>query len=904
MAEYEYIEKRLKKDVEGSLDVLVRDWFFSRFEDFSDTQKYGVLPIFERKSILISAPTGGTKTLTAFLSILNYLVSLARRGELEDRVYAVYCSPLKALSNDIFVNLEQPLKEIFELAEKNEEKYLIDGKKLQKIRVGLRTGDTTVAERAKMSRKAPHILVTTPESLAIMINSPKFSENFSLLEFVIVDEIHSLAENKRGVHFSLTLERLEELSSLPLTRIGLSATVAPLEKVANYLVGQEKVVKNSEKSKKSVKKFKKDDFVSRNCLIADVELQKNLDLEVLTPVDDFLETDSAAFFAKLYEMIDKLVQENKTTLIFTNTRAATERIVHNLKEHFPKNYTENISEQAERSSANIGAHHGSLSKSHRFELEERLRKGELRVVVCSTSLELGIDIGFIDLVLLISSPKSVARAMQRIGRAGHQLHATARGKFIVSDVDDLVECSIIQKNAKEKIIDRVHIPGNALDVLAQHIYGMAIAKVWNADEMFSLIKKSYCYKDLSREDFFSVVSYLAGEYDLDVRNLYPKVWFDAETNEIGKRGKLARVIYMTNIGTIPDESFMGVYLRGGEEVGKVDEGFVEKIKKGDVFVLGGSRYQFLYAKGMKMYVAATPEKIPTIPSWFSEQLPLSFDAAASIQKFRRLLSGYFESKKPKREILKFIREYLYCGKKVSEVIYNYFEAQFAFSVVPHDKKILIESYDDGEKKYLIFHSLFGRRVNDALSRVVGFLAGSSSKRDVEIGINDNGFYLSGKNLNVDKVEKVFSSLKVKDLRKNLEQAIEKTEVLKRRFRHAASRGLMILRNYKGNVKSVGRQQMSSHFLLAAINKKTKEFPILKEARREVLEDLMDVESAEKIVEDIEKKKIVVVKRNTNSAVMSPFAINLILDGYSDVLKLEDKIEFVKRVYSELAKGKD
>ena len=871
MEQYKLIEKRKSEEIIESLDPLVKEWFFSRFDDFSDTQLYGVMPIFERKNILISAPTGGTKTLTAFLSILNYLVRLGRKKELEDRVYAVYVSPLKALSNDIFVNLIRPLEEIETIAKKNEKKY----GKLQKIRVGLRTGDTTASEKAKMLKNSPHILVTTPESLAIMINSPKFHEKFLIVEWLIVDEIHSLAENKRGVHMSLTLERLEEMSHLPITRVGLSATIAPLDKIANFLVGN-----------------------GRDCGIAQVELGKKLDLEVLSPVEDFLNTTSEELYGNLYDLIDSMIENNKTTLIFTNTRAATERVVHNLKDKFPEKYIENI-----------GAHHSSLSKAHRFEIEEDLRKGKLKVVVCSTSLELGIDIGYIDLVILLNSPKSVSRAMQRIGRAGHQLHETARGKFIVTDVDDMVECGLILKNAKEKKIDTVHIPENCMDVLSQHIYGMAIHKIWNVNEMFDLIKKSYCYKNFGKQEFFDVISYLTGEYDLDARHVYPKIWYDPETREIGKRGRLARVIYMTNIGTIPDESFVSVVLRGGGAIGKIDEIFLERLRKGDVFVLGGSKYQFMYSKGMKAYVSPSDRK-PTIPSWFSEMLPLSFDTAMSIQRFRKLVSEKFERKRRRQEILGFIREYIYCDDKTAIGIYNYFYKQFKHSIIPHENRILIEEYREegrkGEKFFIVFHTLFGRRVNDALSRAVGYVVASVRKRDVEIGINDNGFFVAGspENLNVNKLERGFMKLveNPEKLEQILEEAIEKTEVLKRRFRHCAARGLMILRNYKGNRKSVGRQQMSSHFLLAAINKRSKKFPILKEAKREVLEDLMDLENAQKILEGVKEKKIKIVKKNVKSdarCAMSPFAINLILSSHGDIIRVEDKIEFVKRIYKEL-----
>ncbi len=280
-------------------------------------------------------------------------------------------------------------------------------------------------------------------------------------------------------------------------------------------------------------------------------------------------------------------------------------------------------------------------------------------------------------------------------------------------------------------------------------------------------------------------------------------------------------------------------------------------------------------------------------------LPLSFDSAVAIGRFRKLLNEKFEKKLGEKDIKAFIKEFAYVDVKTSETIYNYFNDQYKYSLIPHENLILIEEFNS-EKKYLIFHTLFGRRVNDALSRAVAYIVAAKRKRDVEIGINDNGFFISAKDLNLNQVEKAFKSLKKETLKEVLEKAIEKTEVLKRRFRHCASRGLMILRNYKGDRKSVGRQQMSSHFLLAAINKKTKNFPILKEARREVLEDLMDIDNANLVLGWIEKKRIKIEKKNTK--VVSPFAINLILQSHADVIKIEDKIDFIKRVYAGLRKG--
>jgi ATP-dependent helicase Lhr and Lhr-like helicase len=869
---YTRTKQRNPLEIIAIMDPLLKEWFFSKFKNFSESQLHGVMNIHERKNILISAPTGSGKTLTSFLAILNYLIGLARKNELEEKVYCIYSSPLKALNNDIYVNLINPLKEIYELAEKKEIK-------LQKIRVSLRTGDTESSERAKMLKNPPHIFITTPETLAIVLTSKKFIELFYGVEFIILDEIHSLG-NKRGVYQSISLERLETISKISPVRIGLSATIAPLDEIANFLVG-----------------------VGRECLISETESSKKMELQVLTGVSDLIDTDSYELHSSLYGLIDKLIQTHKTTVIFTNTRAATERVIHHLKEMFPENYLENPQEpdvlgnSRTRSSEVIGAHHSALSKEYRFEIEDKLRKGELKVVVTSTSLELGIDIGYIDLVILLGSPKSSARALQRIGRAGHKLHDVSIGRFIVLDRDDLVECSILNKECFEKRIDKINIPKNCLDVLSQQIFGMAIQKIWDINEMFETIKKSYCYANLSREDFMAVISYLAGEYALEHRNVYAKIWYDEKTKQIGKKGKLARVIYMTNIGTIPEESFISVVIASGErkdqKVGVIDESFLEKMKPGDVFVLGGRKYQFSFTRGMSAYVNAAVRKNPTIPSWFSEMLPLSFDSALEINKFRKLMDEMFEKNSSKEKIIDFIKTYCYINEHSSLAIYKYFYEQYHYLKIPHEKRMLIECYK-GEKNYIIFHSLYGRRVNDALSRAIGYLMGQKIGRDIEIGISDNGFYFAGERL---PIEEALKFLNENNLREILEEAISKTEILKRRFRHCAARSLMILRNYKGHAKSVGKQQMRSFFLLNSINKISKDFPILREARREVLEDLMDISKAELVLQWIKDGKVVIEKINTK--LPSPFATNLVLQGYSELLKIEDKIEFLKRMHKEI-----
>ena len=840
-----------KKAIFKTLHPWVRQWFDSRFDDFTPAQKKSIIDIHKRNNILISSPTGSGKTLTAFLSVISELTTLAEKDKLEDKVYCIYISPLKALDNDIEKNLDEPLDGIEKIA----------GKELG-IRKAVRTGDTTQYQRQKMLKKPPHILITTPETLSILLVAPKFREKLSHVKYVIVDEIHSLAENKRGVHLSLSLERLHHLIG-PYTRIGLSATVSPLEEVAKFLVGYEY-------------------GVGRSCKVVNINYLKELEMEVMCPVSDIVLADDDDIKLGMYDLLDDLIQENKTTLIFTNTRSGTERFVYNLKKMYPMNYTDQ----------NIMAHHSSLSKEVRLETENKLKDGKLKAVVSSTSLELGIDIGYIDLVVLINSPKSVARALQRIGRSGHRLHEKSRGKIIVTNRDDLVECSVLLKNAKEGKIDRINIPQNCLDVLAQHIYGMSIENPWDIDYAYDIIKKSYCYKDLTRDDYEDVLSYMAGEYpELEERYVYAKIWIDYKENTFGKRGKLARMLYSTNIGTIPDSS--GVLVKcDGETVGKIEESFMERLKKGDTFVLGGRTYRFNYGKGMTINVSPSVGP-PTIPSWFSQQLPLSFDLAMSIQKFRALMESRFEYRRSKEEIMEFIYDYLYVDDFAANSIYEYFVEQYKFAKIPSNRKLLIEYYKGyGGRRFVIFHALFGRKVNDALSRAVAYVVAQKYNTNITISISDNGFYLSSDG-KIGGLE-AFRELTPKNFETILTNSLNKTETLASRFRHCAGRSLMTLRRYKGESKSVGRQQVRGKILLKFVQDMDNDFSILKEARREALEDYMDIKNALKIINMISDEEMEIITINT--VIPSPFAFNLVSQGYLDVLNQNDKGEFTKRMH--------
>ena len=840
-----------KKEIFKILHPWVRQWFDSQFEDFTPAQKKSIMDIHRNNNILISSPTGSGKTLTAFLSVISELTTLAEADKLEDKVYCIYISPLKALDNDIEKNLDEPLEGIEKIA----------GKSLG-IRKAVRTGDTTQYQRQKMLKKPPHILITTPETLSILLVAPKFREKLSHVKYVIIDEIHSLAENKRGVHLSLSLERLQHLIG-QYTRIGLSATVSPIDEVARFLVGYEY-------------------GGERNCKVVNINYLKELDMEVMCPVSDIVLADEEDTRLGMYDLLDDLIQENKTTLIFTNTRSGTERFVYNLKKMYPMNYND----------SNIMAHHSSLSKEVRLETENKLKEGKLKAVVSSTSLELGIDIGYIDLVVLINSPKSVARALQRIGRSGHRLHEKSKGRIIVTDRDDLVECSVLLKNTKEGKIDRISIPRNCLDVLAQHIYGMSIENPWDIDYAYDVIRKSYCYKDLSRDDYEDVLSYMAGEYpELEERYVYAKIWIDYKENTFGKRGKLARMLYSTNIGTIPDSS--GVLVKyDGETVGKIEAAFMERLKKGDTFVLGGRTYRFNYAKGMTINVTPASGP-PTIPSWFSQQLPLSFDLAMEIQRFRSYMESKFEYRRSKEEIMEFIYDYLYVDDFAANSIYEYFVEQYKYAKIPSNRCLLIEYYRGfGDRRFVIFHSLFGRKVNDALSRAVAYVVAQRYNTNITISISDNGFYLSSDST-IGGLES-FKELTPENFEMILTNSLNKTETLASRFRHCAGRSLMTLRRYKGESKSAGRQQVRGKILLKFVQEMDENFPILKESRREALEDYMDVKNALKVIEMVNSGEMEI--KTINTVIPSPFAFNLVSQGYLDVLNQNDKGEFTKRMH--------
>ncbi|ELY67820.1 ATP-dependent helicase [Natrinema versiforme] len=867
-------------DVFELLEPAVQEWWLEEFGEFvpendgffTPPQQGAIPKIHDGTNTLVCAPTGSGKTMSSFLSIINYLYERDREEPdgLENSVYCLYVSPLKSLANDIHRNLEVPLEGIEDIVAERD-----GAESMGEIRHAIRHGDTSSSDRQKMLEETPHILNTTPETLAILLNSPKFREKLRTVEYVIVDEIHSLAAGKRGTHLSVSLERLEAMTEEDITRIGCSATIEPLSRVAEFLVGCEE---NGE---------------PRDYEIVDARFAREFDMRLECPADDLINTPREVVQERFYRMLHEHIQAHTNTLVFTNTRSGAERVLHNLREDFDA-YDED----------NSGCHHGSLSKEVRQDIEGRLKDGDLDVVTSSTSLELGIDMPHVDLVVQVGSPKSVAALLQRIGRAGHRVGQTVTGRVIALDRDELLECAVMLKKAKDGFVDSVSIPENAQDVAAQHVYGMAIAEIRPEAELKRILRRAYPYRNYSEDEYESLMRYLTAEYaGLEEKNVYAKVWRDENDPPdgqhhheefpvgevlIGKRGRLARVIYMTNIGTIPDSFACDVKTRASDEwVGQLDESYLDTLEKGDVFVLGGDHFEYRYRRGSKVYVDRTSAR-PTVPSWYSERLPLSYDLGCEILAFQGELLERYAAGGPPR-VRAWLREFPLDDDSVRAIarLFDY-QCQYAGAEsVSTSDRLAVEVVRDREEyeRHYYVHSTYGRKVNDGLSRLLAYRCAQEATANVRVAVADNGFVLSMPlNRKVD-IEGIIADLAAEDVRDDLRASLSGTDLLQRYFRINATRALMILKRYKGYEKSAAEQQVSSEMLLG-FAEDLEEFAVIEETYREILEDKLNVSEIEDIVGAIDAGDLAVSRRLLDSP--TPRAFGLATLSASDVVLAEDE----------------
>ena len=524
---------------------LIADWFASSVGTPTDVQVQAWPAIQSGQDALIAAPTGSGKTFAAFLSSIDQLFKQALARELDDRTQVLYVSPLKALSNDIQKNLQQPLAEIGQAA-------LQAGLLMPELRVLVRTGDTPMADRQQMLKRPPHILVTTPESLFILLTAEKSRRLLQTVRTVIVDEIHAIAPNKRGAHLALSLERLEALTLTKPQRIGLSATQRPIELVARFLVGDRPLP-----------------------TIIDVGHKRRMDVAIEVPKDELSAVVTNAIWSDIYDRVAELVRAHRTTLVFVNTRRLAERVSHHLEERLK-----------DLGPGAVAAHHGSLSRQIRLSAEERLKSGKTRVVVATASLELGIDVGTVDLVCQIGSPRAIATCLQRIGRAGHWIKAIPKGRLFATTRDELLECAALIRAIRAGTLDRISVPPAPLDILAQQLVAAAATQTWSEDDLFTLVRRAFPYRELERTEFDRIVQMLAEGIATNRGRGLAYLYHDRINHTVkGRRG--ARLAAITSGGAIPDTANYAVVAEPeGTVVGSVDEDFAVESLAGDIMLAG------------------------------------------------------------------------------------------------------------------------------------------------------------------------------------------------------------------------------------------------------------------------------------------------------------------------------
>jgi ATP-dependent Lhr-like helicase len=830
----------------GVLTPPVRAWVADTFGELTPPQAAAIPAIHAGEHVLISAPTGTGKTLAAFLAVLSELVAAHDAGTLEPGILAVYISPLRALGADVQRNLEQPLAAILVRA----------GEEVPDppIRVAARTGDSTPAERRRLVSHPPHVLVTTPESLAILLSTPSMREHFRLVRWIIVDEVHALAGGKRGVHLALSLERLAHAAARDPVRVGLSATVAPLDVVAHWLCGTGRTSRTVAWR------------APRDALFA---VQSALAGEVVPNPQRVQRAVTDAVAAR--------VTTDRTTLVFTNTRGATERLAHRLRERFPE--------------SDVAAHHSSLAREERVRVEEQLREGALRVVVTSTSLELGIDIGTVDEVVLVSSPRDVTRALQRIGRSGHRIDRHPRGHFIGTGVDDVLECLVVADRCRTGSLDPIRVPVAPLDVLAQQLVGMSVTARWRDDDAFALVCRAAPYASLTRASFDAVLDYLADTSEtMAERRVYAKI--ERADGAFAARGRSVATIVYQNVGTISGGASIRVKPRGSPTpIGTVEEDFLEQLKPGDRFLLGGRVWAFMYAQGMTAFVAPAAGR-PSVPRWASEILPATPGVAWGVGELRARLRDAFLVG-GEEAIALVLRERYQLAARDARAIALYVATQQALSPIADADEVLVERWPDPDDPRVLVHAVtspLGRRANEALARALAWRLGKGS---VGLLVDDQSFALRVPRRAAWTDAQLATLFDPANLRADVQAAVARSDLWGRRFRAVAGIGLMLVKNFQGRSRFIGAMQMNARRIWTVLERERPDFPLVLETYRTVLEDDLDVPTAVRWLEAATGR---VTLRDLDAP--PPFLFRLVAAGTTDSMLLEERDAFLRRLWEQ------
>ncbi len=817
-----------------SFHPLVRSWFQSEFGQATPAQVEGWPAIQRNENALILAPTGSGKTLSAFLWAIDSLVVDRLEENYFPALRVVYVSPLKALSNDIEKNLQVPLEGIGRLAE-------AEGLSLAPIRTAVRTGDTPASERRSFTKSPPEILITTPESLYILLTS-KARDVFADVRTVIVDEIHNLARSKRGVHLALTLERLERLTPGPVQRIGLSATQRPLEEIARFLGGQDA------------------ESAPRPVTIVDVGGRKQMYVRVVSVAPDFTNLPDQSIWSLVFPEVYSLIQRRRTTLVFTNNRRLAERVAARLNE---------LSEEELAL-----AYHGSMSPEARREMEDRLKKGDIRCLVSTSALELGIDIGSIDLVIQLQSPKGVAAALQRVGRSGHLVSATSQGRLFPTFREDLVETAVVAKEMYAGWVERTIVPKDALDVLAQQIVASVAMDDWNVEALYGLMRRAYPYQNLTRNVFLSVLRMVAGRYgEGDFRNLRARVSWDPQNDTIRKLPG-SQSLAVTSGGTIPDRGLFAAYLESGKRIGELDEEFVFESRVGEVFLLGSSSWRIQEIRMDRVIVKAAFGEPAKMPFWKGEGIGRDYELSLKVGEFRREVGQ--RSQDPDVSLW-LGKNYALDSRSAWNIVSYLKSQQVATRVIPDDRNIVAEIFRDeiGNPRIAI-HSVFGRRVNDLLALVLGQRLRDVLRVNVPYQQQDNGILFdvpdSVAAVEPDTIREILRNLRTDNLRDWVVEEIARSPLFVAAFRENAMRSLLLPRNKPGRRTPLWMQRLRAGDFFE-ITKKYDDFPVILETMRDCLNDRMDFDSFRKVVADIEEEHISVHAIRTE--VPSPFSASLL-----------------------------
>jgi ATP-dependent helicase Lhr and Lhr-like helicase len=803
---------------------LVAEWFVQRFATPTEPQEQGWPHILAGRTTLISAPTGSGKTLAAFLACIDRLVRKALAGDLEDRTEVLYVSPLKALGNDIQKNLEIPLGEILGMA--GERGWL-----MPEIRTAVRTGDTLMHERRAMLKRPPHILVTTPESLYILLTADKSRAILRHVETVIVDEIHAVADDKRGAHLALSLERLEALTYKPAVRIGLSATQKPIEEVGHFLTGCGRP----------------------DPVIVNIGHKRKLDIAVEVPSMPLGPVASNEMWDEVYNRLVTLVEQHRSTLVFVNTRRMAERVAHQLGER--------IGEE------NVAAHHGSLSRKLRLLAEKKLKEGQVRVLVATASLELGIDVGTVDLVVQINSPRAIAVTLQRVGRSGHWRGAVPKGRLFATTRDDLLECAALVQAIRQGDLDRLMIPESPLDVLAQQIVAACSAEEWGEDAMFALVRRAYPYRNLTQNTFDSILEMLA-EGIAARRGRYGAYIHRDRVNGKLRARRGARLAAITSGGAIPDNSLYAVVAEpDGLVVGTVDEDFAVESNRGDIMLLGNTSWMIrrIETNAGRVLVQDAHGAPPSVPFWRGEAPARTAELSQHIGTLREKISemlphtssvGFSATQPDVAAAVRWLKEECGLDDSAAEQTIEYIlQGRAVLGAVPTQTTVIAERFfDEGGGMQLVIHAPFGGRINKAwgLALRKRFCVGFNF--ELQAAATDNGLNIALAEQHSFPLGDVFNFLQAATVQPILEQAALDSPIFATRWRWDANRSLALLRFQNGKKVPPQIQRMRSDDLLASVfpdaaacfeniqgERKIPDHPLVGEVMKDVLTEAMDID---------------------------------------------------------------